>query len=68
MLHKLLIAMSFVGLAACGSGQAPEPEPEPERRGSGLPAGYEQALERAHGVEDEVQRAFERQRERIDEP
>jgi hypothetical protein len=62
MKQKLHMALAIAAMAAavgCSDDSAPEAEPVLERERA--------ALERARGVEDQLQEAADRQRERIDD-
>jgi hypothetical protein len=58
-LHAALAIAALLSTAGCTDDSAPEPEPVLERERA--------ALEQARGVEDQLQEAADRQRERIDD-
>ncbi|GEM_PF-3599460 len=67
-LKTILVSLATVLMVACGNSSTESSEDAATRSEPDLPGqGYDRALERARGVEQDVLDAAERQREQIDE-
>jgi hypothetical protein len=67
-LKTILLSLATVLMVACGNSSTESSEEASTRSEPDLPGqGYDRALERARGVEQDVLDAAERQREQIDE-
>lgn len=63
-MRNCMVVMVLLLLGACGAGEG---EPEPESEDKKHRHGYEESLDRARAVEEELQKAAERQREALEE-
>jgi hypothetical protein len=67
-LKPILLTLAIILITACGNSSTDSSEDAAARSEPDLPGeGYDRALERARGVEQDVMDAAQRQREQIDD-